>query len=130
MAKRNEDNEHDERKGKHAAHDEREHKEEAKSYATRPSYADDGQPRFAVGFEEDGRFYFLRHVGSQQEADNAVRDYEEQDKREAEVQEERNKRMRTNKAVGFHQAEHRGEYVNPEFRRWSDQHSPTTHERQ
>lgn|SRR5215475_13252111 len=93
-----------------------------KKYTVKPSYADNGAPRFAVGHEEEGKFNFLQHVDSQALADGAVADYEENDKREAEAQKARDEARDANKAAGFHAAEKRGEFVPPAIKKWTEQH--------
>jgi hypothetical protein len=92
------------------------------TYVVKPSFADDGTPRFAVGHEENDKFVFMHHVRTQGEADSAVKDYEERDKREAEEQKERDKQRDANKVAGFHAAEKRGEYIPPEMQRWTKKH--------
>ena len=101
---------------------EKAHKNPAKKYAIKPSFADNGAPRFAVGQEEEGKFHFLQHVDTEALAEQTITDYEERDKHETEEQKHRDQARDANKAAGFHAAEKRGEFVAPENKKWTEQH--------
>src|SRR5215831_14462383 len=88
------------------------------SYEIKPSFADDGAPRFAILRGEA----FVVHEPTQEKAEATVKDLEARDEAAAEEQKARDARRDANKAAGIHAAEKRGEQVAPEMHRFAEQH--------